>query len=85
MDAARAIGRAVTLPCPPPAVPPEVYVALVTEAEGDNDIVVDALELKPAFHEVAAGLGLGVFGHADAFPFDAAALRSSAAVGAPFM
>jgi hypothetical protein len=83
MGAAGSKGRAVTAPQAPLLIPADVVaVALIAQAASENNIVVDSLDLKATFRQVAAGLDLGVFSHA--FAFLVAFLRSSSEEGAPF-
>jgi len=57
MSAAGTECRAVTAPGLALLIPADfVRVALVTQAAGENNIVVDALDLEATFGQVAAGL-----------------------------
>jgi hypothetical protein len=69
-----------------------VAIALVTENTGENNVMVDALDLEATFGQVAAGLRFGVLPPAHGLPFLFEAsrrrevlLRSSSDEGAPFM
>jgi hypothetical protein len=70
VTAARAEGGAVALPSVPVLVAADVVeVTFVAQATSEDRLAVDALNLEPAFGQVAASLELGVLAaHLSTFP-----------------
>jgi hypothetical protein len=73
MGAPRAEGGTVAAPYPLSVVPANVVgVALVPEAAGYDNIMINTLDIEATFGQVATSLALGVLAaHLTSFPFAA--------------